>query len=221
METNTSLANLDTDLFSPFIKKLILEIPREYTLKSEGHLKAKLKPTLTQYQLKEQFHAELARARERGKKMVMTKVFGNVYKKDYFYDIVLRDHLLMAWVTAPIAGFDLKISAALAMGVERYEEVINMSFTTNRRIKQEKAEWEMIDEIDPTKVSVWLSCMKGLEDRKMGVAVQKQVTLNVTEPTVDANSKSELNMDMVNDRLKELEEKLGEASISVLPDKDD
>jgi len=26
---------------------------------------------------------------------------------------------------------------------------------------------------------------------------------------------------MVNDRLKELEEKLGEASISVLPDKDD
>ena len=168
-------------------------------------------------QFKQQFHEELAIAKERNKKMVTKRTYAGVYKRDYFYERVLYNHLLMAWVTAPLVDLDLKISAALLLGADRYEELVNMDINTTKRIKNEDNEWITIKEIDPKKAMVLVTVMKHLTDRHLGLAVQKQVTVNVTEPSLKDGDKAELDMDKVNERLKELEEKLGEAKISVLP----
>ena len=127
----------------------------------------------------------------------------------------------MAWVTAPLVPLEMKISAALSIGAERFEELVNMDITTTRRIKNEDDEWVMIQEVDPKKAMVLVTVMKHLADRHMGLAVQKQVNVNISEPNLKDGERADLNMDKVNERLKELEEKLGEASVEVLPPADD
>jgi hypothetical protein len=220
METLPTLNDFDGDILTPVVKEKILDIPVELNKKSEKQLRGRLKPSTEEMQFKQQFHEEFNIAKERNKKMVMTRVYGGVYKRDYFYERVLNNHLLMAWVTTPLADLDLKISAALLLGADRFEELINMDITTSKRIKDENNEWTTIKEVDPKKAMVLVSVMKYLADRHLGLAVQKQVTVNINEPSLKDGDKAELNMDKVNERLRELEEKLGETNISVLPAED-
>ena len=221
METALTPTSLEVDFFTPVVKENLLKIPGKLRQKSEKELRNKLKPTFDQVQFKEKFHAELKVAKERNKKMVMKRVYDNLYKKDFFYENVLFNHLLMAWVTAPLVSLEMKISAALSIGAERFEELVNMDINSVRRIKNENDEWIMINEVDPKKAMVLVTVMKHLADRHMGLAVQKQVTVNVNEPSLKDGDRAELNMDKVNIRLKELEEKLGEASVEVLPPAED
>ena len=221
METALTPTSLEVDIFTPVVKENLLKIPGKLRQKSEKELRNKLKPTFDQVQFKEKFHAELKVAKERNKKMVMKRVYDNLYKKDFFYENVLFNHLLMAWVTAPLVSLEMKISAALSIGAERFEELVNMDINSVRRIKNENDEWIMINEVDPKKAMVLVTVMKHLADRHMGLAVQKQVTVNVNEPSLKDGDRAELNMDKVNIRLKELEEKLGEASVEVLPPAED
>ena len=221
METALTPTNLEVEFFTPVVKDNLLKIPAELRHKSEKDLRKKLNPTFDQVQFKEKFHAELKVAKERNKKMVMKRVYENLYKKDFFYENVLLNHLLMAWVTAPLVPLEMKISAALSIGAERFEELVNMDITTTRRIKNEDDEWVMIQEVDPKKAMVLVTVMKHLADRHMGLAVQKQVNVNISEPNLKDGERADLNMDKVNERLKELEEKLGEASVEVLPPADD
>jgi hypothetical protein len=223
METLPSLAECDfePELLSPVLKLRLSEIPMDLRRESEKWLRKKLKPSIDQVQFKEQFHKELKIAKERNRKMVIKRIYNGTYKKDFFYENVLYNHLLMAWVTTPLVELEMKISAALSMGADRFEELVSMDITTTRRIKNEDDEWVMIEEIDPKKAMVLVTVMKHLADRHMGLSVQKQVTLNVTEPSLRDGDRSELNMEKVNHRLKELEEKLGEASVEVLPPAED
>jgi len=217
METLPKLHEFEGELLTPVVKKMILAIPENLRKKTEKQLRGRLVPSIEQMQFKQKFHEEFTAAKERNSKMIMTRVYNKIYKKDYFYENVLHNHLLMAWVTTPLVDLDLKISAALLLGADRYEELVNMDITTTKRIKGVDNEWIMITEVDPKKAMVLVTVMKHLADRHMGLAVQKQVTVNVTEPSLKEGDRAELNMDKVNERLKELEEKLGETNISVLP----
>jgi len=220
-EPNLTAQRCEPDLLSPVLKLRLSEIPMELRRESEKWLRNKLKPSLDQVQFKEQFHKELKLAKERNRKMVIKRIYNGTYKKDFFYENVLYNHLLMAWVTTPLVELEMKISAALSVGVDRFEELVNMDITTSKRIKDENDEWVTVKEIDPKKAMVLVTVMKHLADRHMGLSVQKQVTLNVNEPSLKEGDRSELNMEKVNTRLKELEEKLGEASVEVLPPAED
>ena len=221
METAPSLSNFEPELFPTVFKQRLDAIPEDLRRSSEKELRIQLNPTMDQMQFKQSFHRELKIAKERNRKMVMKRVYEGTYKKDYFYDTVVHNHLLMAWVTTPVVELELKISAALSLGAERFEELVNMDITTSRRIKNEDDEWVMIKEIDPKKAMVLVTVMKHLADRHMGLAVQKQVTVNVNEPNLKEGDRAELDMEKVNSRLRELEEKLGEATVEVLPPADD
>jgi hypothetical protein len=220
METLPKLNDFEGELLTPVVKERYLAIPEKLKRSSEKQLRRKLAPSVEEMQFKQRFHREFKIAQERNRKMVMKKVYDGIYRKDYFYENVLFNHLLMAWVTAPLVDLDQKISAALWLGADRYDELVNMDITTTKRIKNENDEWVMIQEVDPKKAMVLVTVMKHLADRHMGLAVQKQVTVNINEPSIADGDKAELNMDKVNERLKELEDKLGETSISVLPAED-
>jgi len=221
METLPKLHDFEGDLLSPVLKERMAAIPIELRQKSEKELRIKLNPSMDQVQLKQQFHKELKIAKERNRKMVMKRVYDGTYKKDFFYENVLFNHLLMAWVTTPVVELELKISAALSLAADRFEELVNMDINTKKRIKNENDEWIMVEEIDPKKAMVLVTVIKHLADRHMGLSVQKQVTLNVSEPSLKDGDKAELDMEKVNSRLRELEEKLGETSVAILPPAED
>ena len=220
METLPMLSDFEGELLTPVVKERFLAIPDDLKKSTERSLRRKLAPSVEEMQFKQRFHNEFKIAKERNRKMVMKRVYEGIYKKDYFYENVLFNHLLMAWITAPLVDLEQKISAALWLGADRYEELVNMDITTTKRIKNENDEWILVKEIDPKKAMVLVTVMKHLADRHMGLAVQKQVTVNINEPRVGEGDKAELNMEKVNEKLKELEDKLGEANISVLPAED-
>ena len=220
METLPKLHDFEGELLTPVVKERFLDIPEDLKRKSEKQLRKDLAPSIEEMQFKQRFHDEFNLAKERNRKMVMKRVYDGIYKKDYFYENVLFNHLLMAWVTAPLVDLDQKISAALWLGADRYEELVNMDITTTRRMKDENDEWILVKEVDPKKAMVLVTVMKHLADRHMGLAVQKQVTVNINEPKMGEGDKAELNMEKVNEKLKELEDKLGETDISVLPKED-
>jgi len=214
-----SIVDISPEILSVAVYQRMSAIPADLRHLPEKTLRNKLKPSIEQVQLKNQFHEEMNRAKNSKKKMVMKRVFANIYKKDFFYENVLYDHLLLAWITTPVISLELKIQAALSLVTDRFEELVNMDINTTKNVKVD-GEWTAVSEVCPRKASVLVSVIKLLSDRHMGLAIQKQVTLNVNEPSTLEGEKSELDMDKVNIRLKELEEKLGETRITVLPDID-
>jgi len=218
-EKAISISDISPEILSSAVYQRMVAIPTDLRRLPEKTLRNKLKPSIEQVQLKNQFHEEMKRAKNSKKKMVMKRVFANIYKKDFFYENVLYDHLLLAWVTTPVIDLELKIQAALSLVTDRFEELVSMDINTTKNVKVDGV-WTAVSEVCPKKASVLVSVIKLLSDRHMGLAIQKQVTLNVNEPSTLEGEQAELDMDKVNTRLKELEEKLGETRVTILPDID-
>ena len=86
---------------------------------------------------------------------------------------------------------------------KRYADLINMSINKYK-------DGEPTNEVDPKKASVLLAVIKNLEDRSMGSALQRQISVSTKEPS-GKEDKAALDMTAVNKRLKELELQLGES----------
>jgi hypothetical protein len=196
-------------VYSSALEKAISSIPDDIRYMSEEKLRTKIQPTLKLYEVKRAFWEELTEAQERGKKMRMWRIHQNLCNKEYFYRII-RDPNKMAWIISPLVHYEDKTKAALDAVSERYEELINMDITTTKRIKDENGEYQMVVETDPKKALVLLQVIKNLEDRIKGTAVQRQLSVHTDRPR-DAGGAGTgtLDMDAVNDRLKELESQLG------------
>ena len=194
-------------VYSDRVKEAIESIPQELYSLSEEALRVRVKPTLKLYEVKRAFWEELLMAQERGKPMRNWRIYDGKVSKAYFYEKILTDPAKLAWITSPLDSYEDKSKAALDMVTQRYEDLINMDINTTKKRKVD-GEWEEYQEVCPKKALVLLQVIKNLEDRIKGTAVQRQVNVHTSEPS-ERKSKSELNMDMVNERLRELESKLG------------
>lgn len=202
----------ETTVYTDKVKDAIESIPQELYSLSEEALRVRVKPTLKLYEVKRAFWEELLLAQERGASMRNWRVYDGKVSKAYFYDKILTDPLKMAWITSPLDSYEDKSKAALDMVTQRYEDLINMDITTTKKRKVGD-EWEEYSEVCPKKAMVLLQVIKNLEDRIKGTAVQRQVNVHTKEPR--NKTKAELNMDEVNNRLRELEEQLGSATMEV------
>jgi hypothetical protein len=196
-------------VYSSALEKAISEIPDDIRYMSEERLRNKIQPTLKLYEVKRAFWEELTEAQQRGKKMRMWRIHQNLCNKEYFYRII-RDPNKMAWIISPLVHYEDKTKAALDAVSERYEELINMDITTTKRIKNADGQYELVTETDPKKALVLLQVIKNLEDRIKGTAVQRQLSVHTDRPRdAEGSGTGALDMDAVNDRLKELESQLG------------
>jgi hypothetical protein len=198
-------------VYSTKIKEAIESIPQELYSLSEETLRSRVNPTVRLYEIKRAFWEELAFAQERGAKMRVHRIFEGKMHKQAFYRDVLNHPLRMAWITQPLTLYEDKTKAVLDRAVERYDELVNMEITTTKRIKDPEAEdgYRIVTETDPKKALVLLQTIKNLEDRIKGTAIQRQVSVHTGEPKGPRIESASLNMDAVNERLQELEAKLG------------
>ena len=201
-------------VYSKKLKAAIEAIPQELHSLSEETLRIKLNPTIKLYELKRAFWEELCQAQDEGRSMRVWRVYDGKVSKNYFYADIITDPLKMAWITSPLNSYEEKTKAALDMVTERYNELITMEITTTKRIKDNDGDYVLIKETDPKKALVLLQVIKNLEDRIKGTAVQRQVSVHAGEPSGQGVKSATLNMDAVEERLAELENKLGERGIS-------
>lgn len=196
--------NTDT-IFTDVMLRRINEIPPEYRDYSEYKLRKMAQPSLNLYEIKRAFWREMERVDKTGKRFVAENVYKDLASKSFFYTSVLQNPGKLAWLLSPMVKYEIKTKAILDKLSDRYEELVNMEITTVKRRKNEAGEWVEYTETCPKKALVLLQTIKNVEDRVNGLAIQKQITINTTEP---AEKKASLDMGTVNERLKELEEKL-------------
>ena len=192
-------------VYTDALAKALENIPEEMHEYSEDTLRDNIKPTLKLYQIKQNFWVELTAASTDNRKMVMDRVFNGVVSKEYFYRAVLKNPAKMAWIIHPLTTYENRIDAALQRATERYEDLVNMDITTVKK-RKEGDEWVEYTEVDAKKASVLLSVIKQLEDRKLGVAVQRQVNITKTE---DKINESPVESSKIDEKIKEIERKLG------------
>lgn len=209
MDEEREYEESNVTVYSTALEKAISNIPDEIRYMSEERLRTKIQPTLKLYEVKRAFWEELTEAQQRGKKMRMWRIHQNLCNKEYFYRII-RDPNKMAWIISPLVHYEDKTKAALDAVSERYEELIKMDITTTKRIKNADGQYELVTETDPKKALVLLQVIKNLEDRIKGTAVQRQLSVHTDRPRdAEGSGTGTLDMEAVNDRLKELESQLG------------
>lgn len=195
-------------VYSEGIQKAIEAVPKEIRDMDEQELAEKFDPGLKLYEVKRAFWEEYTQAQMENRKMRVYKVHEAI-NKDYFYKII-KDPYKMAWILHPMQRYENKIQAVLDKAVSRYNELIGMEITTIKRIKDENGDYRIIEEVDPRKAAVLFQVIKSVEDRVKGSAVQRQVSVHTDRPRDAAGAGTgALNMDAVNERLQELERKLG------------
>jgi len=205
----------DTELeeysvYSDAITEAIARIPSAILELDEDQLRKKIDPSIKDYELKRAFWAEVVAKQAKRRKMILTKVYRNIFSKESFYRII-KDPARMAWLIHPVTSYEDKTQAALDKVTERYEELISMEITSTKKVKDEDGEDKWITEVDPKKALVLLSVIRNLEDRLKGTSIQRQVTVNTGRPTDGSgNAVGTMNMQEVKDRMKELEHQLGD-----------
>jgi len=213
------MENSAITVYSDKIKECIEAIPDHIRSMDEEELRKEIDPNIKLYQVKRSFWEEITRVQGSGKRMIVAKVYNNIMGKEYFYDMI-KDAHKMAWIINPLTSYEDKTQAALDKVTERYDELINMPITSHKKIKDKEGNDEWIEEVDPKKALVLLQVIRNLEDRIKGTAVQRQVSVHTNKPGDTAGSGSgTLDMGAVNDRLKELEHKLG-GSVDGLAERD-
>ena len=204
------MAERELTLYTDGLRRAIESIPEDHYLLNEMELRDKVNPSWKLYQLKESFWGEFARAETHGAVVRNSKIYENIYSKAYFYDIVLKNKAMMAWLMTPLTEYDNKARAALHKATDRYDELINMEITSERKIKDPESPsgFRTITEVDPKKAIVLLQVIKNLEERVKGSAIQRQVSINTNQPSDGGGEEHTLDMSAVEKRMKELEQKL-------------
>lgn len=200
----------EVKVYTGSIKSAIENIPQELSLLAEETLRKKVNPSIKHYELKRAFWEEFALASDTGNTMRNWRLYEGRYSKAYFYDSILKNPKLMAWIMTPLVEYEDKTKAALDKVTERYDEIISMDITTTKKLKDPEAPggYRFITETDPKKALVLLQAIKNLEDRVKGTAIQRQVSVHTSDPKGQGNEKTTLNMDKVEQRITEIEGKL-------------
>jgi len=197
-------------VYSDRVKECIEAIPQAILDMSEEKLRKHIDPNIKLYEVKRAFWEEVVLSQDSNKRMTVARVYEGKMGKEHFYTTI-SDPYKMAWIVSPLTTYEDRTQAALDKVSIRYEELINMEITSHKKIKNDEGEWEWIEEVDAKKALVLLQVIKNLEDRIKGTSVQRQVSVHTNRPTDSAGvGVGTMNMKAVEDKLKELEGKLGD-----------
>jgi hypothetical protein len=183
----TALNKISTDLYD----------------KSIEELETMVRPNHTDRRIKKALWDEFAHADKHGTKMLLKRICHGICNVSHFTKRIGGNPALALWLISPMVEYNDTIESLLEDVKGRYEELINMPIVKFR-------DGEPTDEVDPKKAAVLLSVIKNLEDRAVGMALQRSVSIKQTigekDEIVDVDVKR------IDERLKELELQLGETT---------
>lgn len=179
-------------------------LDEEWFYMTEWEIKNKVKPTPTLYALRVSFWREFERVAWRGEKTVTpASVFGGICGETFFYNKVLKDQGLVAWMIRPVQGYQREMEAILHRCTERLWELIDLP------IKNSKGQ------VDPRVAKIVLDVIGQVENRVKGMAIQRTEAKSLS---VNVVTRSKLNAKMetveaLDQRIKQLEAELNETPV--------
>lgn len=176
----------------------IRELPATYVGDSEDRLLKKMRvkglaPTPTDERLRLSFWREYDAAIEQNRMMSVTRVFGGICGKAYFYHEFMNSEMHMAYLVCRPADYASQLEQLLHKGLSRLQEIMEL------------------DVSNPKAANVVLSAIKYLDERVRGATVQRSMNISLTkDASILGVAPITHDYSDVDLKVKELESKLGE-----------
>lgn len=146
-------------------------------LNDERDLRKKLNPGSTLNYIRLNFWLEYAYAQENRKLMRLSVILKGVTSPEYFFRVVLKDEMKLAWVLTPPADYLVVQRDILDSALERLRQAIRIQFyTITEKIAIDKAGNQVITRTRKPNVQAIAEVRKIAEflaDRVQGAVVQK------------------------------------------------
>lgn len=188
--------------FPRTMARALESLPTTYYSMTEMDLASLAKPNYVDMLAKKRVWEDFAVADKTNDRMVLKRALHGVCQPKYLTDKMRNNPAFAAWMIVPIASYTTVIDGFVSKAKERYADLIEMSIFKYK-------DGEPTQEVDPKKAAVLLSVIKNLEDRSIGMALQRSISIKTDAPKAD---KIELDAGAVDQRLRELEIQLGEKS---------
>jgi hypothetical protein len=191
------------------LREVALKITEEDMAIPEDELEKMVRPAYTLYAMRRNLWREIEKCMRAGggKGVQAPAIWGGVCSK-INYQYLLKKKENVVWLMQQAKEYDHYMAVMVDMAMSRYKDLINMEITTQRKVKNVDGEYEMVTQTCPKKAFVLLQTLKQLEDRALGKPVERQIRIN--EKAEDGDKVVGFDMDAINNRLKELEHRLGE-----------
>lgn len=206
------MSEMEIQIYTDLMVKYEGLIPDDIRNMEYKDLTLKAMPNYKLYSIKRSFWKEHDRCRKLGRTMSPLKVFDGILGRDAF-NRILANPYKMQWLITPIANYESQMKGIIDKAMERYDDLLNMEITISKQVKnKETGEYETETQTCARKATVLLATLNSIQDRVKGTAIQRQVNISTVNPV---EAKAEVNMVAVDDRLKELEERLGNDIVTV------
>lgn len=155
-------------------------------------------PSQTDNQLRFKFWFEYEAALQEHRKMEPVRVYAGICSKQYFFERVMTSAVKVAWIATPPLNYDIKLDEALAYGMERMRDILEIpveSYPPGSRIKLMELQAKVTAMLDMRKKGAYT---QRVENKNMNLNVSttdKQVAAVLAGST----------MEQLDTRIKELE----------------
>lgn len=194
---------INMDIVPDAVHKALEFVPPEILGLSEWELLPKLekrhfRPSPLMNAVRVQFWKEYWRAMERSKNMVLTKVFGGLCAPSYFYMYLLRDRSFVAYMLTPPGEYSAVMEEGLTYGLKKMRDILDFPLYD----ESGKPNTRVADAI--------LKVVSFLDTRLHGQAVQRiEQKVESKNLNVNVEHETELSPDEMDQRIKQLQAKLG------------
>ena len=205
-----------TDILPESLTNGYKKVPEAMKMMDEAELRSKYRITEIDDRVRTSLWKEIQLALNTNTKIKIANIYSGICTYGKFQSMC---HSLekVAFLFIPAVSYETKTEGLLNLAVSRYEELLSMSITTRKKVivsmtkddkGKDKLEYELQDVIDPNRAKVLLEVIKNLEERVKGTSVQRSVNLHESNKDVDATYKDLTDMNLINEKLKMLEDKL-------------
>lgn len=167
------MINILPDIVVAAVKR----IPRDLLLQDEEKLKKHVQPSSTLNYLRLNFWLEYNRAQEMQKIMDMRVVLRGVARQGYFYEVVLKNPAMTAWMVTPPADYALVQRDILYSGLEKLQKALKMDLVTTKetviKMKNGKETKRIVRTPNIAAISEVRKIVEMLSDRVQGAVIQK------------------------------------------------
>jgi hypothetical protein len=149
----------------PLVWDRLKSVPEAYLSLPVKELRKQAQVGVTLEALRASFWVEYNMARETKKKMVIERMLAGICSKEYFYNYVLRNSIMSAWILTPPENYAKALEAILVRSTERLYEMVDLEFAHYDQGGNVK--------VDTKVMQIILAAHQHIENRVKGSVVHK------------------------------------------------
>lgn len=189
------------------VKNSMRAVPRALLYQDEIVLQKEVAPTPTMKLLRFRYWEEYLRASEMEEitKIDVDRICEGICNPHFFEEKVFKSHYMTAWMMCPPKRYFDAMEEALAMGVERLREVLELSLYKLDSEGKRAVDKEGHQIVDHRSAGLILKAYLMVDQRQKGGFLQKQVSATFSSSVRDiAGVKEDLSMEQIEAKIREI-----------------